>query len=226
MALPASITLVPVSGNYVDFEGTAISGQIKFSLSDVLNVGADDVIVVPSTKSVTLDANGSFSTTLPATNDPDATPTYLMTVEEAFPSGRTYTISLPYTTSGTLDLADISPTPTIPTVYVGLISDTLWNVLAAGIDLLDVRINQTSGKFVMSGRYRYIPLGYASYTALNSAFATYTALQTGAYYEALPSYFSTYQTQASAAATSSSASRVTGQSATTGLLNSFLLIGG
>lgn len=226
MPLPASITLVPVSGNYVDFEGNSISGQIKFTLSDVLNVGADDVIVVPSTKSVTLDANGSFSTTLPATNDPDATPSYLLTVEEAFPSGRTYTISLPYTTSGTLDLADISPTPTIPTVYVGLVSDTLWNVLAANIDALDIRIDQVNGQFIMTGRYRYVTAGYASYTALNSAFATYTALQTNAYQAALPSFFTTYQTQAASAATSSSASRVTGQSLTVGLLNSFLLLGG
>lgn len=226
MALPASITLVPVAGNYVDFEGTAISGQIKFTLSDVLQVGADNKIVVPSTKSVTLDANGSFSTTLPSTNDPDVSPTFTLTVEEAFPSGRTYTINLPYTTSGTLNLADISPMPTLPDTYVGLVSDTLWNVLAAGIDALDVTINQTNGKFVFILRYRYLEWGYASYTTLTSTFATYTALQNGAYFEASPSYFSTYQTQASNAATSSTASKVSAQSLTSGLLNSFLLLGG
>ena len=226
MALPSSITLVPVAGNYVDFEGTPISGQIKFTLSDVLNVGADNKIVVPSTKSVTLDANGSLSTSLPSTNDPDVSPTYLLTVEEAFPSGRTYTISLPYTTSGTLNLADISPLPIPPDTYVGLVSDTLWNALAAGIDALDVTINQANGKFVFILRYRYLEAGYASYTALNAPFATYTALQNGAFFEAAPSYFTSYETQAINASNSSSASVSSAQSAAAGVLNSFLLYGG
>jgi hypothetical protein len=84
MPLGAAITTVAVAGNFVDYTGAAISGQVKFTLSDLIQNGTDNQMIVPSTKSVTLDANGSFSTTLPATNDPDLVPIpYTITVEEA-----------------------------------------------------------------------------------------------------------------------------------------------
>jgi len=225
MALGASITTVALAGNYVDYTGAAISGQIKFTLSDLIQNGTDNQMIVPSTKSVTLDANGSFSTTLPATNDPDLVPIpYTITVEEAFPKGRTYTISLPYTTSGTLNLADISPVITADT-YVGLVGDSLWNVLTANIDILDGQIDQALSSYVFSGKYRYFQLGNATYTALNARAATYTAL-TNITWTTVPSFFTTYQTQTENASISSSASLVSAQSLTTGVLNSFLFIGG
>jgi hypothetical protein len=226
MALGAAITTVTLAGNYVDYTGTPISGQVKFTLSDLLQNGTDNQMIVPSTKSVTLDANGSFSTTLPATNDPDLVPIpYTITVEEAFPKGRTYTISLPYTTVGSLNLADISPAITAPDTYVGLVSDSLWNVLTANIDILDNQIDQGASSYVFSGKYRYFELGNASYTALNARAATYTLL-TNITWTTPPSFFTTYQTQTENASTSSSASLVTAQSLTTGVLNSFLFIGG
>ena len=225
MALGAAITTVTVAGNYVDYTGAAISGQVKFTLSDLLQNGTDNQMIVPSTKSVTLDSNGSFSTTLPATNDPDLVPIpYTITVEEAFPKGRTYTISLPYTTVGSLNLADISPVITADT-YVGLVADTLWNVLTANIDVLDGQIDQALSSYVFSGKYRYFELGNATYTALNARAATYTAL-TNITWTTVPSFFTTYQTQTENASISSSASLVSAQSLTTGVLNSFLFIGG
>ena len=225
MALGAAITTVTLAGNYVDYTGAAISGQVKFTLSDLLQNGTDNQMIVPSTKSVTLDSNGSFSTTLPATNDPDLVPIpYTITVEEAFPKGRTYTISLPYTTAGSLNLADISPVITADT-YVGLVADTLWNVLTANIDILDGQIDQALSSYVFSGKYRYFEQGNASYTALNARAATYTAL-TNITWTTVPSFFTTYQTQTENASISSSASLVTAQSLTTGVLNSFLFIGG
>ena len=225
MALGAAITTVTLAGNYVDYTGAAISGQVKFTLSDLLQNGTDNQMIVPSTKSVTLDSNGSFSTTLPATNDPDLVPIpYTITVEEAFPKGRTYTISLPYTTAGSLNLADISPVITADT-YVGLVADTLWNVLTANIDVLDGQIDQALSSYVFSGKYRYFEQGNATYTALNARAATYTAL-TNITWTTVPSYFTTYQTTTENASISSSASLVSAQSLTTGVLNSFLFIGG
>lgn len=226
MTLGASVTTVSLAGNFVDYTGAAISGQVKFTLNTLLQNGTDNKMIVPSTKSVTLDANGSFSTTLPATNDPDLVPIpYTITVEEAFPKGRTYTISLPYTTVGSLNLADISPAVTAPDTYVGLVTDTLWNVLKANIDTLDIQIDQPTSSYVFSGKYRYFEQGNATYTALNARAATYTAL-TNITWTTPPSYFSTYQTQTENASVSSSASVSTAQSLTTGVLNSFLFIGG
>jgi hypothetical protein len=226
MTIGAAVTTVSLAGNFVDYTGAAISGQVKFTLSTLLQNGTDNKMIVPSTKSVTLDANGSFSTTLPATDDPDLVPIpYTITVEEAFPKGRTYTISLPQATVGSLNLADISPPITAPDTYVSLITDTLWNVLTANIDILDGQIDQGTSSYIFSGKYRYFEQGNATYTALNARAATYTAL-TNITWTTVPSYFTTYQTQTQNASTSSSASVSTAQSLTTGVLNSFLFIGG
>jgi len=70
MALPANLSTITITGAYVDYSGDAITGQITFTLGDVLRSGIDNVMVVPSTVVVPL-VSGAFSVTLPATNDPD-----------------------------------------------------------------------------------------------------------------------------------------------------------
>jgi len=142
MALGPNLTTVTITGSYVDFEGTPIEGQIRFSISDVLRNGTDDQMVAPSSVVVPL-SSGSFSVSIPATNDPDVVPNpFVYTVEESFPNGRTYEISIPYTTSGSLDLADISPDPTINETFVQAIDQTSWNTLESNITALDVLIPQ------------------------------------------------------------------------------------
>ena len=181
MTIDASVTQITVTGNFVDFEGNPIAGQIQFRLEDMLRNSLANQMYVPSTVAVTLDNNGSFSTTLPATNDSDVIPTFEYEVEEAFPNGRTYNISLPAATVGSLDLADISPAPTISTTYVGLITEVPFAALEANIATLDGLITQASNEFPRSGNYWEINASYASYTQVNSAFATYTLLNSGTY---------------------------------------------
>lgn len=226
MTVGAAITQVTITGNFVDFEGNAIAGQVKFTLGDLLRNSVDDKLIVPSTVAVLLDSNGSFSTSLPATNDPDVTPTsFTYTVEEAFPKGRTYTITLPYTTIGSLDLADISPDPTISTEYVGLVLRVPWDALVALINALDGTVDQGTGDILFSGAYDYLQLAYASYTALNAAFGTYTALNAGPY-PVSGSAFTQFETDADNARISAEASASSATSEVNALLNSFLLIGG
>ena len=148
MALGANINTVTITGNYVDYEGNAIQGQVRFTLGDVLRSGIDDQMVAPSSVVVALSA-GAFTVTLPATNDPDVVPNpFTYTVEESFPGGRTYTISIPYDTAGSLDLADLSPTPTLSTNYVQLVDETTWSSLETNIDTLDGLINQTTDRIL------------------------------------------------------------------------------
>ena len=59
MALAPSLTTVQITGNYVDFEGNAIQGQVRFTLGDVLRNGTDDQMVAPSSVVVALSA-GAF----------------------------------------------------------------------------------------------------------------------------------------------------------------------
>ena len=224
MALPASLSTITITGAYVDYSGTAISGQITFTLGDVLRSGIDNIMVAPSTVVVPLIA-GAFSVTLPATNDPDIIPNpYTYTVVESFVGGRTYTISVPYN-GGSLDLADISPLPTLTTTYVQLIDDTTWTTLEVLIDALDVKIDQPTASIIASGKYWYIPSTYATYTALDTAFATYTALTASNYY-LQGADISAFVTTAQASATAATASASTAATNASATINPLLLIGG
>lgn len=225
MALGPNLTTVTITGSYVDFEGTPIEGQMRFSISEVLRNGTDDQMVAPSSVVVPL-SSGSFSVTLPATNDPDIVPNpFVYSVEESFPNGRTYEITIPYTTAGSLDLADISPNPVLNENYVQLIDQNTWDVLETNINTLDSRINQTTDKILASGKYWYISSQYATYTALDTAFATYTALA-AASYELDGADIATFTSsaQAYAAIASSSAASATNNASAT--INPLLLIGG
>lgn len=109
MAIPANLSLVTVTGTYIDISGEPIAGQVKFTPRAVLRNVTSNVILVNSTIVVTLDANGSFSQQLVATDDPDASPVdFTYFIEEAFVGGRSFDILLPAATA-TVDLADISP---------------------------------------------------------------------------------------------------------------------
>ncbi len=225
MALAASLTTVSISGNYVDYEGNAIQGQVRFTLGDVLRNGTDDQMVAPSSVVVALSA-GAFTVTLPATNDPDIIPNpFTYTVEESFPGGRTYTISVPYNSAGTLDLADLSPTPTLSETFVQLVDETTFSSLETLIATLDTQINQTTDKILASGKYWYIPSTYASYTALDTAFATYTALTAGTY-SLDGADISGFVTLAEASEASAQASATTATNTATGTISPLLLIGG
>jgi len=225
MALASSLTTVTVNGNYVDYEGNAIQGQVRFTLNEVLRNGTDDQMVAPSSIVVAL-SSGAFSVNLPATNDPDIVPNpFTYTVEESFPGGRSYTISIPYDSAGSLDLADLSPTPTLSENYVQAIDQTTWNSLESDIDTLDSLINQTTDKFLASGKYWYIGSSYATYTALDTAFATYTALS-AATYSLDGTDIADFVTLAEASEASASASATQATTTATGTISPLLLIGG
>jgi hypothetical protein len=225
MALGPNLTTVTVTGSYVNFEGTPIEGQIRFSIGEVLRNGTDDQMVAPSSVVVPL-SSGSFSVALPATNDPDVVPNpFVYTVEESFPNGRTYEISIPYTTSGSLDLADISPDPTLSETYVAAIDLTSWNTLESNIIALDALIDQVADKFPASGQYWYIDSAYSTYTALDTAFATYTAL-TAATYNISGTDITPFVTLAQGYASSASSSATTAQNNSAGTISPLLLIGG
>lgn len=181
MAIGPSVSTVTIAGSYVNFEGNTIEGQIRFTLGDVLRNGTDDQMVAPSSVVIPL-SNGAFTVSLPATNDPDVVPNpFTYTVEESFPGGRVYTISVPYDTVGELNLADLSPTPTVSTTYVQMTDQTTFNTLKTNIDTLNSGTNTSTNTFVASGKYWYIPAQYATYTALDTAFATYSALTAASY---------------------------------------------
>lgn len=225
MTIDASVTQITVQGNYVDFLGNPIAGQIQFTLSQMLRNSLANQMIAPSTVFVTLDANGSFTTSLPATNDTDLIPIFVYTVEEAFPNGRTYTISLPAASVGSLDLADISPAPTLSQTFIGLATEVPFAQLEADIASLDALIDQDTNEFPLAGTYGFIPHAFSDYTETNAAFATYTLLNAGPY-PVSGSDLVAEVAQADAARVSAQASATTASSTLSARLNPMLLIGG
>ena len=225
MAIAATVTQVALAGTFKNYLGDAIAGQVQFTLSDMLRNSLSDQMVVPSTIAVTLDSNGSFTTNLPATNDTDVIPEFEYTVEEAFPDGRTYTITLPAATSGTLNLADISPVPTISTTFVGLALEVPFSQFEANLATFDALINQATNEVPLSGEYWYIPAAYATYTEVNAAFATYTLLNAGTY-PVSGSDLTDEVAEADASRVSAASSASTVATIATGRFHPLLLIGG
>ncbi len=110
MALPASVTTITVTGQYVDATGAAIRGSVTFTLDQSLLVAGASAFIAATDYTVPLDANGSFSVDLPATNDPDVAPSgFTWEVRENFDGGRTYDISLPTNLAPAVDLSTLAP---------------------------------------------------------------------------------------------------------------------
>jgi hypothetical protein len=225
MAIGPSVSTVTIAGSYVNFEGNNIEGQVRFTLGDVLRNGTDDQMVAPSSIVIPLSA-GAFTVSLPATNDPDVVPNpFTYTVEESFPGGRVYTISVPYDTVGELNLADLSPNPVVPTNYVQMIDQTTFNGLKTDIDTLENGTDLVNSKFLASGKYWYIPAQFATYTALDAAFATYSAL-TAAIYQIDGTDISDFVTSAEAYEVQAESSATTATNNATATISPLLLIGG
>jgi lysophospholipase L1-like esterase len=102
---------VTLTGTYTKADGTADSGKVYItpSTKPILDATGNTIIVGPLT--VTLDANGHFSVTLPATDDATLNPTgFGYTLVAALRSGTLPEVSfaLPAATA-TVDMADITP---------------------------------------------------------------------------------------------------------------------
>jgi hypothetical protein len=119
MALPGNITTITLTGSYIDFTGTALAGQVKITMPQVLINATADTIIIPSTITAVLDANGAFSLTVPVSNDSDldvydnANDTFAYTFEESFLGGSTYSITLLSSLGASVDISDLRTTATV-----------------------------------------------------------------------------------------------------------------
>ena len=111
MALPASLSTAIITGTYVDLLGNPVRGSLTFEPQTILKEVTQNVIIIPVTILKTLDATGSFSITLPVTNDADVAPQpFIYDITENFSGGRTFQIALPLSIANTTqNLADLLP---------------------------------------------------------------------------------------------------------------------
>jgi hypothetical protein len=132
MSFPAALTVVPLHGQILkaNASSTPASGTVSFRIEQHLRDTADDVLLAPTTLTATLDDAGEFTISLPATDDPDVTPsgwTYVVHVNtDAIRD--TWRISVPAATVGTLELVDIAPAVTPPALVTYLLASTVGQV--------------------------------------------------------------------------------------------------
>lgn len=118
---------VPVTGTYVALDGTAARGSVSFTGKVLTIAGVEDILIAPYRVTTQLDATGSFSISLPATDDPNVLPngwTYSVVESLDHGGGRRFELDVPLALAGTgIDLSTVAPTTAEhgdPTAFVTL----------------------------------------------------------------------------------------------------------
>lgn len=110
MPLPANLTTVTVTGKYLDASGAAVRGSVTFTLDTPLLDAGASTYIIETEYTVALDAQGAFSVALPATNDPDVTPTgWTWTLTPNFDGADPLTFALPTNLGPTVDITVLAP---------------------------------------------------------------------------------------------------------------------
>jgi hypothetical protein len=178
MALPNNITTIILTGQYLDFRGLPIAGQVKITNPEFLVNAAANRLIVPTTITAQLDATGAFTLTVPVTNDADVSPlAFTYSFEESFIGGATYSISLPSSLGATVDIADIRPTDSVVS-YIQPASGDLVAPLNVRITQEETDLNN-SPSLVAAHTYTNLRLFNDRYSDFASAFATYGASTVG-----------------------------------------------
>lgn len=122
MPTPDGLNTTTVHGMYVEpnLAGTPLQGTISFSPNPAFITFPVQNVIVAGTESIDLDVNGEFTLDLVSTDNAGSNPgpgNWLYTVNEKLvgQKPRTYNIALPYNGGVTVELADITPTETLPT---------------------------------------------------------------------------------------------------------------
>lgn len=176
MPLPVNVGQRTITGTYVDYQGNPVAGQVRFTLPTTLTDASANTFIVRSSETATLDANGSFSIQIPVTNDIDLSPyDYLYTVDELFPNGRSYTISLP--AGAPIDISTIAPTATY-TQFYSLANSVLWNLVSARVGVQETYWGSTGYLIRPAGYTGTMPINLSIMTGIQNTVKThYTNVQ-------------------------------------------------
>lgn len=119
MPLPGNLTTVTVTGKYLDASGAPVRGSVTFTLDTMLLDAGASTVIIETDYTVALDAQGAFSVALPATNDPDVSPTgWTWTLTPNFDGADPLTFSLPTNLGPVIDITVLAPAlPNPSTTY-------------------------------------------------------------------------------------------------------------
>lgn len=175
MALPGNITLITVTGQYIDFKGDPILGQVKFFPSQVLIDAAADRIIIPTVITIDLVA-GAFSVQIPITNDPDVSPlNYNYLYEESFEGGSSYIIQVPSSLGASVDITDLRASATVIS-YIQPVAYQLWPPLKTRTETQETYYSGASipsTTLPIPATYQWLYLYFDTYASLASTWVTY-----------------------------------------------------
>lgn len=177
MAIAGNITLVTVTGEYVDYRGNPIAGQVVFTLPKTLRNELADQIMVPSSFAATLNAFGQFSIVLPASDDPQFNESFIYTITEAFAGGGTWQATLPEAQT-TVKMADLVPAYT-GGAFSELASYQAYVVEEAVVTEEEAKISYSPAGIKVPVDYGGVMLAYLTYSALAAGPANYAAVTAG-----------------------------------------------
>lgn len=122
---PSEWSKIWIRGTFINLDGSPMAGQVSFAANvtgKTMVASAAKKLIAARPLAVTLDGAGYFQIQIPATNDPDITPlNFTYTVAE--PTGRTYSITVPWNTATlsapgdpldgqqVIDLTSVVPSP-------------------------------------------------------------------------------------------------------------------
>ena len=114
MSFPPTLTTRTLKGKFVTYpDGAGATGTVRVILADFMRSLVDDAFVEPFDQTLTLNSEGEFSIVLPATNDPQWTPSHYRVLVTTG-TGRILRarIHVPYDSTDDLDLSDLVNVPT------------------------------------------------------------------------------------------------------------------
>jgi hypothetical protein len=123
MALPGPVTTITVTGKFCDPEGNPVGGAITFTPTNPLTDITGELIITGAPVVCQLDDTGSFSQALPCTDDPVLTPVpflYAVTLSIPYTTESPFTIALPRSLGGTVDISALAPIPAPATPVAGI----------------------------------------------------------------------------------------------------------
>lgn len=116
MAWPDHILIKTVTGSYKNSSGVAAKGRVTFTPTTNI-IDENNLVIASDTVSAALNANGSFTIDLPATDNPKLVPSdwaYIVNVRLYGVKPLKYYIKLPYGDGQPVDIVESIISPTSP----------------------------------------------------------------------------------------------------------------
>lgn len=113
VSIPGNLATITVTGSYVNADGSPAAGNVRFTPTSAI-IDASGAVIIPATAITATLGNGSFSVTLPCTDNGNLAPSAWGYVVHVNVNGITgtqsqFTVMLPHTLGAVVDISALTP---------------------------------------------------------------------------------------------------------------------